>query len=235
MKLKTIQRSLLPIGVTIGVVLAEQLSSWLKAWLTEPGAGVLFAVVVIAASIELVKFFADTLFDHSRLLRRILLGDQYLEGTWFDIMRVAGKPSEVGLSWLSYEDWELKYAGEDYDLKYDADNAELAMTHRFPYTAEKIVYLKDNKLLYKYVADRSDRDDLEIAGYGELQFHPGEHGIPTRHSGHYYRPEGGGVFRKISFEGFRLDERRERECLQRLNDPETRKDAMRQLLKRFGG
>jgi hypothetical protein len=138
MKLKTIQRSVLPIGVTVGVILAEQLSTRLKAWLTEPGAAVMLSAVVIAASIELVKFFAETLFDHWRFLRRVLLGDQYLEGTWFDIMRVAGKPSEVGLSWISYDDWEINYAGEDYDLKYDSDSAGVAMTHRFPYTAETI-------------------------------------------------------------------------------------------------
>jgi hypothetical protein len=193
MKLKSVQHSVVPIGVTIGTVLAEQLSSWLKAWFAGPSAAVIFSVVVIGASIELVKFFADTIFDHWRLLRRLLLGDQYLEGTWFDIMHVAGKPSEVGLSWVSYEDWEIKYAGEDYNLKCDSDNVEIAMTHRFPYTAEKIVYSKDNKLLYKYTADRSDRD-VEITGYGELQFHPGERGFPIRHSGHYYRPEGAASF-----------------------------------------
>ena len=234
MKLKTVQRSLLPIGVAVGVVLTDRLSSWLKEWLTRPGVEVLFSVVVIAISIELVKVFAETLFDHSRFLRRFLLGSEYLEGTWFDIMKVAGKPSEVGLSWFTYDDWELQYSGEDYDLKPQAEHAELAMEHRFPYTAEKIVHLKNNKLLYKFTADRSDRDDLEIAGYGELQLHPGDRGIPTRYSGHYYRPEGGGVFRKISFEGFRLDETRDRDCLRRLNSPETRKDAMRELLKRLG-
>lgn len=235
MKLKTVQRGLLPLGVAIGVVLAERLSSWFKAWLSDPSTMVLFSIVVISASIEVIRFLAETLFDHSRFLRRILLGDQYLEGTWFDIMRVAGKASEVGLSWLSYDDWEVKYAGEDYDLKYDTDCTEVAMTHRFPYTAEKIVYSKDNKLLYKYTAGRSDRDDVEIAGYGELQFHPGECGIPARYTGHYLRPEEGGILRKICFEGFRLDDKMDRECLQRLNNPETRKDAMRQLFKRFEG
>ncbi|MGH8554975.1 MAG: hypothetical protein ACREUD_05330 [Gammaproteobacteria bacterium] len=73
-------------------------------------------------------------------------------------------------------------------------------------------------------------DEVEIAGYGELQFHPGGQGIPMRYSGHYYRPEGGGNFRKICFEGFRLDDRKD---IERLENPETRKDAMRQLLKRF--
>src|SRR5262245_12221196 len=234
MKLKTVQRSLLPIGVAVGVVLTDRLSLWLSAWLTRPGVEVLFSVVVIAVSIELVKFFAESLFDHSRVLRRVLLGNEYLEGTWFDVMRVGGKLSEVGLSWFSYDDWELKYSGEDYALVSNAVNAELVVEHRFPYTAEKIVHLKNNKLLYKFTADRSDRDDSEIAGYGELQLHPGARGVPTRYSGHYYRPEAGGVFRKISFEGFRLDETRDRDCLQRLDNPETRKDAVRELLKRFG-
>lgn len=217
----------------MGVVLAERLSSWLEAWLSDPSAVVLFSVVVISASIELIRFVVATLFDHSRHLRRLLLGDQYLEGTWFDIMRVGGRPSEIGVSWLRYEDWEIKYAGEDYDLKYESGCADVAMAHRFPFTAETIVYAKDNKLLYKYTADRSDRDEVEISGYGELQFHPGRQGIPMRYSGHYYRPEGGGNFRKICFEGFRLDDRKDSECLERLGDPETRRDAMRQLLKRF--
>ena len=43
------------------------------------------------------------------------------------------------------------------------------------------------------------------------------------------------MFRKISFDGFRLDDKKDREFLQRLNAPETRKDAMQQLLRRFGG
>lgn len=235
MKPKTFQRTLLPLSVAGGVVAAEQLSSWFEQWLVAPGASAIFSVVVIAVSIELVKSFSSDMFNHSRVFRRLVLSDQYLEGTWFDIMRVGGKAQEVGLSWLSYEDWEVKYAGEDYDLSYDGRTCEVAMTHRFPYTAEKIVYSKENKLLYKYTADRSDRDDLEIAGYGELQFHPSGNGIPIRYSGHYYRQEGGSVFRKISFEGFRLDEDKDRDSLKRLDNPETKKEALCQLLRRFGG
>lgn len=233
MKLKTVERGLLPLGVAIGVVLAERLSSWLEAWLSKPGAVVLFSIVVISVGIELIRFVAETLFDHSRLLRRLLLGDQYLEGAWFDIMRVNGRPSEVGISYFRYDDWEIKYTGEDYDLKCDGDCPDLAMAHQFPFTAETIVYAKDNKLLYKYTAARSDRDDVEVAGYGELQFHPNISGIPTRYSGHYYRPEGEGNFRKVCFQGFRLDDRKDRECLQRLENPGTKRDTMRQLLKRF--
>ncbi len=234
MKLKTIESSALPIGVTVGVVLADLLTSVARAWLTKPSTAAVVSIVVIAASIELVKFFAENLFDHCKFIRRMLLRDQYLEGTWFDIMRVDGKPTEVGLSWLGYENWEVKYTGEDYDLKYDSGGTDLAMTHRFPYTGEKVVYSKDNKLLYKYTADRSDRNDPEIAGYGELQFHPGQRGIPTRYSGHYLRPEGDAKLRKVSFEGFRLDEKKHREYLNRINDAETRKDAIRDLLRRFG-
>lgn len=188
----------------------------------------LFSIAVISASIELIKFLAETLFDQSRFLRRILLGDQYLEGTWFDIMDVAGKPSEVGLSWLSYDDWEIKYSGEDYHLKYLSDCADEAMKHRFPYTAEKIVYLKDNKLFYKYTAERSGRDEPEIVGYGELQF-PGGRGIPMRYTGHYYRQEGSGIFRKICFVGFRLDGKKDREYLQRLNNPRCYAPALQAL------
>lgn len=168
-----------------------------------------------------MRFLTGSLFERSKTVRRLLLGKDYIEGMWFDIMREKGNVKEIGVSSLEYADFQIKYSGEDYDL---------AVTQRLPFLAEMTQLRKDGVLMYKYTARRSDTDRLGIPGYGELQFHLGRQGMPTRYTGEYFQLNEN---TKCTFEGFKLDEKKDRELLELLDDGKTRKEALRKLKEKY--
>ncbi|HSF29901.1 MAG TPA: hypothetical protein VLK82_05440 [Candidatus Tectomicrobia bacterium] len=216
-RLQTIQATL---GVAVGVVLSEQWPSWAKHWFPNAGVAEVLSLITVAVSVVVLKFMAGALFEKSKRVRRMLLGRQYIEGTWLDIMRADGKLKEIGVSWLRYDGSELRYTGEDYDL---------TLNHCSPYEAE-MVQLKGQVLMYKYTARRSDNGSLGTQGYGELQFSPGRDGIPNKYSGSYFVLQGR---EKLSFEGFKLDEQKDSELLELLENGRTRKEALRRLLEEY--
>ncbi len=217
-RLQTMQSTL---GVAVGVVLSEHAVSWAKQWFANPGVSGILSLVVVAVSVVAVNFIASNVFERSKRVRRMLLGRQYIEGTWFDVMRVGGKIEEIGISWVRYEDLEINYCGEDYDL---------TLNYCSPYEAE-MVQLKGQVLMYKYTARRSDNGNLGTQGYGELQFSPGRNGIPIKYAGSYFVLQGK---EKLSFDGFKLDEKHDRELLELLDSGKTRKEALRRLLAKYG-
>jgi hypothetical protein len=217
-RLQTMQSTL---GVAVGVVLSEHTVAWAKQWFANPGASGILSLVVVAASVVVVKFMASIAFEKSKRVRRMLLGRQYIEGTWFDVMRAGGKIAEMGISWIRYEDLEIKYCGEDYDL---------TLNYCSPYEAD-MVQLKGQVLMYKYTARRPDNGNLGTQGYGELQFSPGRNGIPNKYAGSYFVLHGK---EKLSFDGFKLDETHDRELLELLDHGKTRKEALRRLLAKYG-
>jgi hypothetical protein len=216
-RVKSMQSTL---GVAVGVVLTDQFSSLAKQWFLIPGVPIVFSLLVVAISVVAVQFLTSSLFDHFQWVRRLLLGQEYIEGTWFDILRKDGRPLEIGVSWLRYEDLNVKFSGEDCDL---------ALRHSFPYEAN-MVQFDGQVLMYKYTARRSDDANITTQGYGEIQFSNVRQGVPKKYSGCYF------VLRsteKLSFEGFKLDEEKDREWIKMLDSGETRKKALFQLFRKY--
>ena len=80
-RLKLIQDLEATIGVAVGLVLSQQISHLTTKWFTVPGTTTTFAIILVTVSIIIMRFFVGSLFVRSRILRRILLGKQYVEGT----------------------------------------------------------------------------------------------------------------------------------------------------------
>ena len=217
-KLQTIEEAF---GAAVGIVLAEQFAPLMKQWLLISGSAAVFSVILVTISILFVRFLIGSLFERSKTVRKILLGKNYIEGIWFDVMREKGQVKEIGVSSVEYADFQIKYSGEDYDL---------AVTQRLPFMAEMAQLKRDGVMMYKYTARRSDTDRVGTPGYGELQFHSGRHGMPTRYTGEYFLLNEN---TKCSFEGFKLDEKKDKELLELLDSGETRKEALRRLKEKY--
>lgn len=209
------------IGVAIGVILSQQTSHLTTKWFTVPGINAMFAIILVTISIIIMKFFVGSLFVRSRTLRRILLGKQYVEGTWFDIMRKNNEVVEIGFSRISYTHKEVQFCGEDYNLEMD---------QCYPFHAD-IVQINWPTLHYVYTANRSDTKEETIKGYGELDFQKELRGSPKKYSGKYFVLRGTD---KISFEGIKVNERKDKRLIELLDEPATRKKALRQLLEKYG-
>ncbi|MEX2263591.1 MAG: hypothetical protein WD696_16660 [Bryobacteraceae bacterium] len=179
------------------------------------------SLAVIAVVLKLVEFFLGSLFDRSRWVRRKLLAEQYIEGTWFDIMRRGGKPVEIGVSRLRYKDFTIRFSGEDYNIENDPG---MEAGHCSPFDAD-MVHFNGEVLAYKYTARRSDDANITTQGYGELQFFSVEDGAPSKYSGSYFVLQ---CNEKMCFEGFKLDEKADAEALDLFKRGRTR-EALRVL------
>ncbi len=209
------------VGVAIGVVLSEQTSAWVGQWFSSRAVTVASAVAVVVASTVLARFIGSGLFVRSRALRRLLLGRQYVEGVWFDVMHKDGEVVEVGFSRIRYTASALRFSGEDYDLQLEKSS---------PYRAD-MIRLEWPTLRYVYSAARPDDESEKVRGYGYLTFDETRSGAPRKYTGKYFplrHTEG------ILFYGIRLDEKKEAACLARLDDPARVAPALRDLLSRLG-
>ncbi len=214
---KLIQNLEATIGAAVGVVLSQQTSHLITKLFHIQGAAITFAIIIVTASIIITKFLIGSLFVRSKTLRRILLGKQYVEGTWFDIMRINNKVAEIGFSRISYTHKDIQFWGEDYELEMD---------QCFPYRAD-MVQMNWPTLHYVYTANRSDTEEKGSKGYGELDFQKELRGCPKKYSGKYFILRGTD---KVSFEGVRINERKHKTLIRLLEEPATRKKALHQLL-----
>ncbi|MCZ6703107.1 MAG: hypothetical protein O6940_08710 [Ignavibacteria bacterium] len=218
---KLIQDFEATIGLAVGVVISQNTSHLITKWITTGEITVMFAIVVITLSVYIMKFFIGSLFVQSRTLRRFLLGRQYIEGTWFDIMRKDNKVAEVGFSRISYTHKNIEFSGEDYNLEMD---------QCFPFRAE-IVKMHWPTLHYVYTSNRSDTKEQTTKGYGEIDFQTERRGSPKKYVGKYFVLRG---TEKIFFEGIKLNEKKDKTLIDLLDDPAHRKEALKQLLKKYG-
>lgn len=161
------------------------------------------------------------IFDHWKGIRKKLIGQQYIEGTWFDIMKLDGQPMDIGISTFEYVDYEIRYKGQDYNL---------AKGSWAPYHT-KMVKLEWPRLTYIYTAQRQDAKTVEMTGYGVLDFHVGTKGPPTTHSGQYLALQSS---ERISFESFRLNEKKDSNVLAKLVEPTTKRQALFALFEKYG-
>ena len=136
-------------------------------------------------------------------------------------MRKNNEVAEIGFSRISYTHKDIQFWGEDYNLEMD---------QCFPFRAE-IVQMNWPILHYVYTANRSDTKEESIKGYGELDFQKELRGSPKKYSGKYFVLRGTD---KISFEGIKVNERKDKTLIEHLNEPATRKKALLQLLEKYG-
>ena len=113
---KTIYRLFEVISVAAAAASSKLFADWLaKAGIQSP---VVFVLSIIAVPIvyELVSILLKAAFNSSRLLRRILLRNHFVEGTWVEIARVDEQFLSIAIKWVDANGNSLKIHGNDYNL-----------------------------------------------------------------------------------------------------------------------
>jgi len=145
---------------TVAVV-GQQVSSWMEKqkifpdWLPP-----LVALLIVVAGLQILQALLESLFDSSRPLRRLLLGNQFIEGIWFDLAQADDRPTIVGVARIVVLGAHVRFYGDDFSVDgtrqghYISDYASL----EWP------------KLKYKYTYHVSGTEQLSNQGFGEAQF-----------------------------------------------------------------
>ena len=150
---KTQRASLLiaALSAASAAVAAQQASAWFQRRQLSGTTSLAAAVAILAVGPFLIRFFLDWFAD-ATFIRKALLGDEFVAGTWIDVMWCDGAPCGYGLSKIRYRGSSMCYTGEDLKidgtdgghywtdlLKLDWPNMRYTYLYQLRSNAEKIV------------------------------------------------------------------------------------------------
>ena len=209
-RLEKISQVTQTLSLATSAVVGQQVSSWMErqkafpAWLPP-----LAALLIVVVGLHVLQALLETLFSSLKPLRRLLLGNQFIEGIWFDLSQADGRPIVVGIARIMLAGSTVRFYGDDFSVDgtrqghYMSDYASL----EWP------------KLKYKYTYHVSGTRQLSNQGFGEAQF-LARGGPPQQYVGfHFDILEG----QRVTYEGWRIEDR---SILDKLDNPNTRRKVV---------
>jgi hypothetical protein len=189
-RIKRIQQVVSGFSVSVSVVAAQQTALWVAShsidfpqWLPPAVAVVVFSMGSVA-----IRSLLEFSLENMVLLRRVLLGKQFIEGLWFELIFQDNHPVAIGHSNISYSDGKFLFGGEDFRL--DGSNKG--------HFRVDLVELSWPVLRYKYTYETGLERD---SGYGEAQFIERDDGPPLKFNGSFVSLRDGSRF---TFETVRI-------------------------------
>lgn len=167
------------------------------------------ALIVVTLTFQLFKFIFETIFEMSEVVRKILLGREFVEGTWLDLLSHGGVPFACGVTRIVSSGSSLRITGEDYDI--DSNSCG--------YYAVDMLLFEFPKIKYKYTYQKSDNKGLAQEGFGEIQFME-RNGRPIKYAGFSFNLK---EDRRVTFESWKVEDK---EILARLDKPESERSAI---------
>lgn len=162
-----------------GVLSALQLPlylNWAENWTTDHHVtGVsefgLKAALAVASFIA-GRYVIRGLTVRRRLIRRLLVGGDYVEGRWANIVIIEGQVNRVGILYISYHDGKLLYGGRNYEPLSHSDLGQFTST------------LTEESALHYTFSYRATDEETQSVGLGSLSFEPGVGGTPNSFAGY---------------------------------------------------
>lgn len=188
-RVKRIGTAVTTLSVGTAVVIGQQGAAWLAAHQAKfPSWGSpVAAVVLFFFTAQAFRIILDLALERLTALRRFLLGDQYVEGVWFDLIFEGASLVSVGHSMIKFADGKLFYGGEDFPLDGSGKG----------YYRIKLSDFSWPTLEYTYIYETRGGDQQ---GYGMLQFIE-RSGPPTKYAGKFVDRSDG---KRFTFESFRV-------------------------------
>ena len=160
------------IATAIGVILANQVARTLDAQQVPPLLTIIVQLVVVGITFVISREGVSYLIDSSQWLRRMIARDQFVEGTWINIIHEP--ESFIAIISLKFERGEIRISGQDYH----SDGTIFGMFKT------EMVSVDWPVIRYKYVWSRNDERQPHIHGYGEIWFTENDTS-PNRGSGFF--------------------------------------------------
>lgn len=174
-QLKNFNRYNSAFSAAVGVTASQIATVLIKNILLPEWFLFIFRLVIFAITWGVIHFLVQVGFERLKIIRKIIFGKQFIEGTWIDLMFDGENPISFGISRIDFLGSKIVFGGEYFDLK--GYNAGLFSAEMF--SVEWPI------LQYKYSYHHSSNQQLSKEGNGRLQFIP-RAGIPKRYKGHYF-------------------------------------------------
>lgn len=188
-RIKRVTAAVTTLSVGAAVVVGQQGAAWLAAHQANfPAWGSpVAAVVLFFMTSQALRIALELALERITPLRRFLLGDQFAEGVWFDLIFEGAALVSVGHSMIKYADGKFCYGGEDFPLDGSGKG----------YFRVKLIECTWPTLEYTYVYETRGGDQQ---GYGALQFIE-RFGPPIKYTGKFVNRSDG---KRFTFESFRV-------------------------------
>jgi hypothetical protein len=202
------------LSVGIGVAIAQVFTDWILKKGLPPWFPLISALVVVITTFQLLQFTFDTIFEMSAGVRKLLLGREFVEGTWLDLLSHDGVPFAYGITRIVSTGASLRITGEDYDL--DASSTGF-------YRIDMLMF-EFPKIKYKYTYQKSDNPGLAQEGFGEIQFME-RNGPPKKYAGFSFNLKDD---RRVTFESWKVENK---DIFVQLENPESEQKAILEFFK----
>ncbi len=173
---------------------------------------------IIIISFIILQFLLNKLVNSSRI-NRIILGEQYIAGTWIEVIYNNEKDKEVGygIKRISYDNDLLNYEGDNFDIK--------ALTHTGSFSANFLA-LKFPYINYKYTWDKNGSFEKH-EGIGQVKFIKRTKKVPIVMTGFFIDLKEG---QKFNFTSWKITDN---EILQKIENPKTHKETLISTIRQF--
>lgn len=207
------------VALGTGVVLANASRGFLSSLQLTRWETVALEFLIIAVASVAIRTLLESWLFLAAPLRRLLLGGQFVEGIWIDILRHDSTVVSVGIVQIRASGSSLRYGGENYDL-----------TGRYiGHFRSDMASLSWPGLAFKYstfdITLGSEAPGPFVQGFGEIHFD--EATLPSR------RYHGDCIDslmgKRHALEGWKLD----RADLRLLRDPQERGAAIVALARKY--
>ena len=178
----------------------------------------IIAFLSLLASIMLFGQLAKSSVERWRWLRRTILGDNYIEGVWFN--KVPTEPPLYGLLHFEFRNGSVGVEGEQY-------NGQAILTATWH---SEMAHFDGSILTYAYkVIYVREGQPHEIQGVSRISFAKvSRNGVPLSYNGHFQ--DIAAERQNFCFTGFRLEDE---DLLSKIESPSGKHDAILALISRL--
>ena len=163
-------------GITVGLISSKLVSNYLLSQEVFLAVDIAVFVLVFLVISRLLFEIFQFLFFRSFWLRSFLIGKEFVEGVWVEIVESSNGYMGVGISRLTFTDGKLVFTGDDF-----SENGALDSNYR-----GDIIEFDYPCFNYKHTNQRlKNTVDALREGHGEIQFRPQFRDRPSTYSGFF--------------------------------------------------
>lgn len=200
-------------SIAIAVVIWDFSRDWLLSRDVSVGLVLAIAVVIVVIIFQIMNLIIERFLNWAGWLRKLWLGNQYIEDIWIDHVKRDVSPYGFGVINVVGEDDSISFGGQDYDLAVEPQR----MFHSHN------VIINWPIITYIYTVQRTDKIQPHGSGYCEIRINETGSSSPNHWTG---------VFIDF-FDGTRHDlegwEIEDKSTIKKLNNPKTRKEIVKNL------